>query len=86
MARRLKLPIVVHDRDAHGEVMSILREEKAADVGGVLHCFSGSWEMAKECIDMGFYISLAGPVTYRNAKTPQEVARKVPLDWLLGAK
>lgn len=83
LARRLKLPIVVHDRDAHGEVMQILREEKAADVGGVLHCFSGSWEMAKECIDMGFYISLAGPVTYRNSKTPQEVARKVPLDWLL---
>ncbi|NPV93524.1 MAG: TatD family hydrolase [Firmicutes bacterium] len=83
LARKLKLPIVVHDRDAHGEVMTILREEKASEVGGVLHCFSGSWEMARECIDLGFYISLAGPVTYNNAKRPQEVARKVPLDWLL---
>lgn len=83
LARQLKLPIVVHDRDAHSEVMRILREEKAYEVGGVLHCFSGGWEMARECIDLGFYISLAGPVTYNNAKKPQEVARKVPLDWLL---
>jgi TatD DNase family protein len=83
LAREVGLPIVVHDRDAHGEVLRILREEKAAEVGGVIHCFSGNWEMAQECIDMGFYISLAGPVTYVNAKRPQEIAIRVPLERLL---
>lgn len=83
LARRLQKPVVVHDREAHQEVMRILREEKAAEVGGVLHCFSGSWEMAQECLKLGFYISLAGPVTYHNAKRPQEIARRVPLDRLL---
>lgn len=60
-----------------------MREEKAAEVGGVIHCFSGSWEMAQECLAMGFYISLAGPVTYNNARRPQEIATQVPLDRLL---
>jgi len=83
LAREVGLPIVVHDRDAHGEVVRILREEKAAEVGGVIHCFSGNWEMAQECMEMGFYISLAGPVTYSNAKRPQEIAGKVPLGRLL---
>ncbi len=83
LAREVGLPIVVHDRDAHAETVRILREEKAKEVGGVIHCFSGGWEMAQECIDMGFYISLAGPVTYTNAKRPQEIAGKVPLDRLL---
>ena len=83
LARRLQKPVVVHDREAHQEVMRILREEKAAEVGGVLHCFSGSWEMAQECLKLGFYISLAGPVTYHNARRPQEIACRVPLDRLL---
>lgn len=83
LAREVGLPIVVHDRDAHGEVVRILREEKAEEVGGVIHCFSGNWEMAQECMEMGFYISLAGPVTYSNAKRPQEIAGKVPLGRLL---
>jgi len=76
-------PIIVHDRDAHGDVMAILKEEKAAATGGVLHCFSGSPEMATECIKMGFYISIAGPVTFRNARKLYEIAMMVPLERLL---
>lgn len=83
LASRLKKPIIVHDRDAHGDVMNILKEENASLAGGVLHCFSGSLEMAKECLNMGFYISFAGPVTFNNARKLQEVAAQIPLDRLL---
>lgn len=83
MAKRLNLPIIIHDRDAHQDLLTIMREEKAEEVGGIMHCFSGSPEMAKECIDLNFYISLAGPVTFKNAHKPKEVAKMVPLDRLL---
>ncbi|NPV26892.1 MAG: TatD family hydrolase [Firmicutes bacterium] len=83
LAKELGLPIIIHDRDAHGDVLRIMKEEKVNEVGGVLHCFSGSWEMAQECLKLGFYISLAGPVTFANARGPQEIAQKVPLDRLL---
>ncbi len=83
LARELGLPIVIHDRDAHGDILRIMKEEKADDVGGMMHCFSGSREMAKECMDMGFYISFAGPVTFENARRLKEVARYVPVDRLL---
>lgn len=83
LARKLGLPIVIHNRDAHADVVSILKEEKAYDVGGVMHCFSGSWEIAKQCLDMNFYISFGGPVTFKNAKQPKEVLDKVPMDRLL---
>lgn len=83
LALELNKPIIVHDRDAHGDVMSILKEENASLAGGVLHCFSGSPEMAEECLKMGFYISIAGPVTFNNARKLQEVAAVVPLDRLL---
>lgn len=83
LAKELGKPIVVHDRDAHGDVMKILKEEKAGTIGGVLHCFSGSLEMAGECLKMGFYISIAGPVTFGNANKLREVAVKIPLDRLL---
>ncbi|NLK51450.1 MAG: TatD family hydrolase [Syntrophomonadaceae bacterium] len=83
LARELGLPLVIHDREAHADVLRIMREEKVNEVGGVVHCFSGSWEMAQECMDMGFYISLAGPVTYNNARRLQEIATRVPLDRLL---
>lgn len=83
LAREVKLPVVIHDREAHGDIVRILREEGAKEVGGIMHCFSGSWEMAKECMDMNFMISFGGPVTFRNARRPQEVASKVPLDYLL---
>lgn len=83
LARKVKLPIIIHNRDAHQDIISILKEEKAEEVGGVMHCFSGSWETAKQCLDMNFYISFGGPITFKNAKQPKEVLAKVPLDRLL---
>jgi TatD DNase family protein len=83
LAQILHLPVIVHDREAHEETVSILREEKARDAGGVLHCFSGNSRMAFNCIDMGFYISIPGTVTFKNARTLHEVVRKVPLKNLL---
>lgn len=83
LARKLGMPIVIHNRDAHHDVVQILREEKAAEVGGVMHCYSGSWETAQMCLDMNFYISFGGPVTFKNAKQPKEVLEKVPLERLL---
>jgi len=83
IAKDLNMPIVIHDRDAHGDILRLLQEEDAAKVGGIMHCFSGSWEMAQECMKLGFYISFGGPVTFKNGKRPAEVASKIPLDRLL---
>ncbi len=83
LAQKLKLPIIIHNREATGDIVRILREENAASVGGIMHCFSGSVETAKECIAMNFMISLGGPVTFKNAKTPKEVAKDIPLEHLL---
>lgn len=83
LAQKLNLPIVIHNREATGDVVQILREENAASIGGVMHCFSGSVETARECIAMNFMISLGGPVTFKNAKTPKEVAKEIPLQYLL---
>lgn len=83
LAREIGMPVIIHDRDAHEDVVRILREEHAEEVGGVMHCFSGDWDVAKACLDMNFYIGLGGPVTFKNAKLPKEIARKVPLDRLL---
>lgn len=83
LARRLSKPIIIHNRDAHQDVIRILREEKAEDIGGIMHCYSGSWEIARECLNMNFYISFGGPVTFKNAVQPKEVLAKVPLDRLL---
>lgn len=83
LARELLLPIVVHDRDAHKETLDILKSEKANQCGGIIHCFSGDYKMAKECIDMGFYISVPGTITFKNAAEFQEIVRILPLDSLL---
>jgi len=83
LARQLNKPIVIHNRDAHEDIVKLLREERASEVGGIMHCFSGSWEMAKLCLDMNFYISFGGPVTFKNARVPKEVMEKVPLDRIL---
>lgn len=83
LAREVGKPVVIHNRDAHEDIVKILREEHAKDIGGVMHCFSGSWETARQCLDMGFYISLGGPVTFKNARVPKEVLKEVPLDRLL---
>lgn len=83
LSKKVKLPIIIHNREATEDIVHILREEGAAEVGGIMHCFSGSPEVAQQCLDMNFYISLGGPVTFKNAKKPKEVAEKVPLDKLL---
>lgn len=83
LAKRLKLPLVIHNREATGDIIEILKEENAAEVGGIMHCFSGSAETAAECLKMNFYISLGGPVTFKNARKPKEVAKAIPLDRLL---
>lgn len=83
LARELQLPIIVHDRDAHQDSMNILKDNKANEVGGVFHCYSGSVEMAKELIDYNFYISVGGALTFKNAKKLVEVVRWVPMERLL---
>ncbi|MED0657752.1 TatD family hydrolase [Anoxybacillus ayderensis] len=83
LAKKVKLPIIIHNRDATADIVDILREERAEEVGGVMHCFSGSIEVARQCMDMNFYISFGGPVTFKNAKKPKEVAKEIPLDRLL---
>lgn len=83
LAKRVNLPIVIHNRDATGDVVDILESEGAAEVGGIMHAFSGSPEIADRVLKMNFMISLGGPVTFKNAKQPKEVAKYVPLDKLL---
>ncbi|PJN89221.1 TatD family hydrolase [Bacillus sp. mrc49] len=83
LAKKVGLPIIIHNREATADIVNILKEEEASSVGGIMHCFSGSAETALECIEMNFYISLGGPVTFKNAKKPKEVAAAVPLDRLL---
>ena len=83
LAKELGLPIVVHDREAHQETMEILKSEKAEKCGGIIHCFSGDYEMAKVCIDMGFYISIPGSITFKNAESFREIVKRIPLDSLL---
>ncbi|TLS35100.1 TatD family hydrolase [Pseudalkalibacillus caeni] len=83
LAKKVKLPIIIHNRDATRDVVDILKQEEAEDVGGIMHCFSGDVEIARECIDMNFYISLGGPVTFKNAKEPKVVAEAVPIERLL---
>ena len=82
-AKELGLPIVVHDREAHQETLEILKSEKAEESGGIIHCFSGDYEMAKECIEMGFYISVAGTITYKHSERLKEIVEGIPLESLL---
>ena len=81
LAKELNLPYVVHDRDAHADVLEIIKS--IGYTNGVMHCFSGSAEMAKEVTKMGMYVSIAGQVTFKNAPKVQAVAQTVPLDKLL---
>src|SRR5699024_7066341 len=83
LAKEVKLPIIIHNREATTDVINILKEENAKEVGGIMHCFSGSIEEMESCLEMDFYISLAGPVTFKNAKELKEVAKVVPLNRLL---
>ena len=81
LARELSLPVIIHDRDAHGDSLAIVKE--FPDVTGVFHCFSGSPEMARELLDLGWYLGFDGPVTYKNARRAPEVAAVTPLDRML---
>ena len=93
LAAEIGKPVIIHDRDAHSEVMAILRRwacpERSRRVEGnqkpvgVLHCFSGDLAMAQEAIELGFYISIAGPVTFKNARRLRELVRQLPLEKLL---
>lgn len=83
LVRELNLPVIIHVRDAFGDLMDILRKDGISPAGGVMHCFSGSWDLAQECMKMGFYISLAGPVTFKNAAKLKDVAMRLPIERLL---
>ena len=81
LAEKLNLPVVIHDRDAHGDTLDILKE--FPNVKGILHCFSGSVEFAMECIKLGYYIGIGGVVTFKNAKKVVEVVSKIPMEKML---
>ena len=83
LAHALSLPVSFHIRDAHMDMITLLKEHKSILSGGIMHCFSGSWEIAREYLKLGFYISFAGPVTFKKAPKLQEAARNVPLERLL---
>ncbi|MFT5520030.1 MAG: TatD DNase family protein [Enterobacterales bacterium] len=82
-AREVKKPIIIHTRDAQEDTLSIIKSERAEQVGGILHCFTESAEMAKEAIDLGFYISFSGILTFKTANSLREVAQSMPLDRIL---
>lgn len=83
LAKKLKLPIIIHNRDSHQDIMNIIKSENAKEVGGVFHCYSGSVEMARDVLDNNFYISFAGPVTFKNARKIVDVVKFVPNDRFL---
>lgn len=76
-------PLIIHTRAAREDTLSIMEDEGARDAGGVMHCFTEDWEMARRALDLGFYISFSGIVTFKNAEELREVAKRVPLDRLL---
>lgn len=76
-------PLIIHTRSAVEDTLQIMREEHAADIGGVMHCFTEDWESAKRAMDLNFYISFSGIVTFKNATVIQEVAKKIPADRML---
>jgi TatD DNase family protein len=82
-ARATGKPLVIHNRDATADTLRLMEEEGAGQVGGIMHCFTETWEVAEAALEQGFYISLSGIVTFKNALTIKEVARRVPLDRLL---
>jgi TatD DNase family protein len=83
VARELKLPVIIHTREAQEDTVAILREEKASEVGGVFHCFSGDAWLAKEALDLGFHLSFSGILTFQSATALREIAKQTPLDRLL---
>ena len=82
-ARCVQKPLIVHTRSASGETIELMKSEEAGGAGGVMHCFGEDWDTAKAALDEGFYISFSGIVTFKNAQTLRDVAKKVPLDRIL---
>lgn len=82
-AKQAKLPLIIHTREAKIDTIDIMKQEKADDVGGVMHCFTEDWAMAKQAIDLNFYISISGIVTFKQAKNVHEMAKQIPDDRLL---
>ena len=82
-AKECGKPLIIHTRDARKDTIRIMQEENAAEAGGVMHCFTESWEMAQQALEMGFYISFSGIVTFNNAADLREVAKQVPLESIL---
>ncbi len=76
-------PLIIHTRDAREDTIRVMREEQAEAAGGVMHCFTENWEMARQALDLGFYISFSGILTFRSAEDLREVARRVPLERVL---
>lgn len=82
-ARKARKPLIIHTRSAAADTLKIMQEENAAEIRGVMHCFTEDWSIAQKALDMGFYISISGIVTFKNAETVRDVARKVPAERLL---
>ena len=82
-ARECGKPLIIHTREAADDTIRLMREEGAGEIGGVMHCFTENWDVAQAALDLGFYISFSGIVTFKNAKALKEVARRVPLDRML---
>jgi TatD DNase family protein len=82
-ARETRKPLIIHTREAADDTLRIMREEQAQEPRGVMHCFTETWDVARQALDLGFYISLSGIVTFRNAEALREVAKRVPADRLL---
>ncbi|WP_284140711.1 MULTISPECIES: TatD family hydrolase [unclassified Virgibacillus] len=83
LAKKVNMPIIIHNREATEDIIEILQAENAATVGGIMHCYNDAVDYVQACLDMNFYISLGGPVTFKNAPLPKEVAVHVPLNRLL---
>lgn len=83
VARELSLPVIIHTREAQEDTVAILREERASEIGGVFHCFSGDSRLAQEALDLGFYLSFSGILTFQNAAPLREIAKNTPLDRVL---
>jgi TatD DNase family protein len=83
LAREIGLPVIVHSREAAQDTLDILRDNKAGELGGVMHCFSYSKEVAKECLEMGLHLGIGGVVTFKNAKNIKEVVACAPLERIL---
>ena len=83
LANELKLPIIIHDRDAHQDTFEIIKNTKSPEIGCVLHCYSGNVELAKEYVKMGYYIGVGGVVTFKNSRVLKEVVKAIPLECIV---